>query len=112
MSHRIYPCFAALLASWAVWASGAAAQGEKKASLSEEEQRVLDLVNEARKEAKRPPLKVHPVLTEVARKHSANMAKRRQLEHKLDGKGAEDRLKDAGYRFLGYGENIYAGKQK
>src|SRR5262245_50325762 len=74
-----------------------------------EEEKVLELVNEARKEENLPPLKVSRLLTEVARKHSENMGKQRKLDHKLDDKNPGDRLKDAGYANLGWGENIYGG---
>ncbi len=103
------------LASVACWAAGAGepARGAKgKLKLEPEEERALELVNQARVKAKLPALKVNALLTEVARKHSANMARQGKLEHKLDGKDLEARLEAAGYRWLGFGENIAFSKRK
>jgi uncharacterized protein YkwD len=79
---------------------------EKKFMLSEEEQRVIDLTNAERKKKDLPPLKFNQVLCEVARAHSANMAKHTKVEHNLDGKTPYDRIKGAGYRYLVAGENL------
>jgi uncharacterized protein YkwD len=87
-------------------AARAGSAGEDKVKLTPEETKILELTNEARKEKKLPPLKVSPVLTEVARKHSANMAKQRKLDHKLDGKDPPQRIRDAGYSYGYWGENI------
>src|SRR5262245_45275736 len=98
-----------VLASVACWAvsPGEPGRGTKgKLKLEPEEERALELVNQARTKAKLPALKVNALLTEVARKHSANMARQGKLEHKLDGKDLEERLDSAGYRWLGFGENI------
>ena len=82
-----------------------------KAKLSEEEQRVLDLTNEARKKEGLQPLKVNAVLTKTARAHSENMAKQRKLDHKLDDMNPAQRVEKAGYKFFGVGENIYMSKR-
>jgi uncharacterized protein YkwD len=53
-------------------------------------------------------LRPSPALFELARAHSANMAKQGKMEHKLDGKTAFDRMRDAKYLFLMGAENIAA----
>jgi uncharacterized protein YkwD len=83
-----------------------------KVTLTKEEQRLVDLTNEARKKEGLSTLKVNPVLVGVARKHAEAMAKARKLEHVLDGVGPPDRIKEAGYKFLAYGENIQFSKRK
>lgn len=45
-------------------------------------------------------------LTVVARKQSANMAKRHHLSHLVEGKSLKKRVKKTGYRFKRIGENI------
>jgi uncharacterized protein YkwD len=82
---------------------------EEPPKLSKEEQKVLELTNKAREKGELPPLKVNPVLTKVARAHSANMAKQKKMEHKLDGKDPADRVEEAGYDYRSFGENIAAG---
>jgi uncharacterized protein YkwD len=77
-----------------------------KSKLSEEERVVLGLTNKAREKEKLPPLTLNPVLTEVARAHSKNMAKQKEMEHELDGKGPSQRVKAAGYEYSYVGENI------
>lgn len=79
--------------------------------LSKEEQRILDLTNEVRAKEKLPPLKVNATLLEVARAHSANMAKQQMMEHTLDGKGPPQRVTKAGYDYLSVGENIAFGEK-
>jgi uncharacterized protein YkwD len=91
----------------------AATQGEKGKLKSEpEEERVLELIQEARRKAKVRPYVVSPVLTGVARQHSANMMKQRKLDHELDGKDVDRRLDDAGYRWLRCAENISMSRRK
>jgi uncharacterized protein YkwD len=72
-----------------------------------DEQTVIDRINDMRKEEKLPPLKASNKLTGIARAHSENMAKQRKLDHVLDGKKPGDRLKEGGYKFQFYGENVY-----
>jgi uncharacterized protein YkwD len=74
--------------------------------LTEDEQTILDLTNKAREKEKLPPLKLNPLLTKVARAHSANMAKQGKLSHDLDGKTPSQRMKDAGYAASWGGENV------
>jgi uncharacterized protein YkwD len=77
-----------------------------KVKLSEDEQRVLDLTNQAREKEKLPPLRPNVLLFAAARGHSANMARQGKMEHVLDGKNPGDRVKAAGYRYSWVGENI------
>lgn len=86
--------------------------GEDKFSPTKEEKKLLELVNAERKKEDKAPLKLSPLLTKLARAHSANMAKQRKLEHTLDDKTAFDRLRDAGYEFRKAGENIAYGEGK
>ena len=86
-------------------AGGGAAQ-EPKFKLSAEEQKLLDLTNAERKKKDLPSLKANATLVQVARAHSANMAKQGKMEHKLDGKDPYERMKAAGYRFRAAAENI------
>src|SRR5262249_28454235 len=53
--------------------------------------------------------KLSPLLSKVARAHSANMASQKKLSHFLDGKGPDVRIKEAGYKFATWAENIYYG---
>ncbi len=74
--------------------------------LTAEEQKFLDLTNAERKKANLPTLQADPVLCQVARAHSANMARQGKMEHKLDGKTQYDRIKGAGYKYSTAGENL------
>ena len=76
------------------------------AKLSEIEQAVIDATNAERKKAGLDPLTADPRLMEAARVHAANMAKLDKLDHTLDGQGADDRAKAAGYKFSRLAENI------
>ena len=80
-----------------------------KVELSRSEKAILDLTNQAREKAKLAPLKPHPVLCQMARAHSKNMAMQEKLAHELDGKDPGKRAQDAGYKFAYLGENIAAG---
>jgi uncharacterized protein YkwD len=82
---------------------------EPPLKLSDDEKTLLDLTNAERAKAKLPPLAPNPLLFRVARAHSANMAKKREMKHVLDGKNVDDRLDDVGYDFRKCGENIAEG---
>ena len=99
------------LAILAVTCSAALAENKEKSvfKISEDEQTILDLTNKARKKEKLPALKASETLFNVARAHSANMAKQKKMEHVLDAKNPADRIKAAGYRYSYAGENIAAG---
>src|SRR5262249_29519131 len=97
------------LAVWLLalaWATAEEPKDKPNVKLTDEEKAILDLTNEARAKEKLPPLKPIGTLTEVARGHSANMAKQRKVEHELDGKKPKDRVKATGYPVDGVGENI------
>ena len=82
-------------------------KGTKNLStLADDEKTILELTNKARAEKNLPPLTVNPLLTAAAKAHSANMAKKGEMNHVLDGKNPADRVKEAGYRYSWTGENI------
>src|SRR5690349_13040301 len=92
-------------------AGGLALADEPKTAevkLSKEEQKVLDLTNEARAKEKLPPLKPNATLMKVAQAHSENMARQGKMEHVLDGKNPSGRVEKAGYDYKSVGENIAA----
>jgi len=71
------------------------------------EKQMLDLVNQERQAAGLQPLAPDPELTEVARRHSADMFARGYFAHDTpEGKTPFDRMNDAGVRFLTAGENL------
>jgi len=74
--------------------------------LSDDEKTILDLTNAERAKEKLPPLAPNARLFQAARAHSANMARKGEMKHVLDGKGVENRLDDAGYDWHQCGENI------
>jgi uncharacterized protein YkwD len=84
-------------------------------------QRVLDLVNAARAEARRcgrdrfepaPPLVAAPALMAAASLHSLDMAGRGSLGHEgSDGSSSGERITRAGYEWRAAGENIAAGQR-
>ncbi|HKU77686.1 MAG TPA: CvpA family protein [Pyrinomonadaceae bacterium] len=71
------------------------------------EKQMLDLVNRERQTAGLSPLQADPELTEVARKHSADMFARGYFAHDTpDGLTPFDRMREANVRFLTAGENL------
>jgi uncharacterized protein YkwD len=71
------------------------------------EKQMLDLVNQERQAAGLSPLQADPELTEVARKHSADMFARGYFAHDTpDGLTPFDRMREANVRFLTAGENL------
>jgi uncharacterized protein YkwD len=71
------------------------------------ERQMLDLVNEERVANGLPPLSPDPELTEVARRHSADMFGRGYFAHDTpEGRTPFDRMKAANVRFLVAGENL------
>jgi uncharacterized protein YkwD len=73
-------------------------------------QRVLDLVNQRRAEARLPRLRVDPRLVEAARQHAQDMARGGPFGHVgSDGTSPADRVRQAGYVFFTVGENVAAG---
>ena len=88
---------------------GVAAQDRKepaKFELSADEKSIVEITNKEREKEKLPPVKINLVLSQVARAHSANMAKTGTFDHVVEGKSPADRVKAAGYRFGLVSENI------
>ena len=71
------------------------------------EQKMLDMVNEERAAAGLRPVVADPELTEVARRHSADMFARGYFAHDTpEGRTPFDRMRDANVTFLTAGENL------
>jgi uncharacterized protein YkwD len=71
------------------------------------EAEMLEMVNRERVKNNLPPLAADPEMTEVARRHSADMFARGYFAHNSpDGKTPFDRMKESGVRFLAAGENL------
>lgn len=71
------------------------------------EKQMLDLVNQERQAAGLKPLTPDPELTEVARRHSADMFARGYFAHDTpEGITPFDRMREANVRFLIAGENL------
>jgi uncharacterized protein YkwD len=97
------------LAAIVCLAAGFVVAAEPKADdtkLSKEEQRILDLTNEARAKEKLPPVKINPTLLKVARGYAAKMAREHEMKHDLDGQTPAQRIDKAGYDYRSVGENI------
>lgn len=75
-------------------------------TLSAEEKSLLELTNAIRGREKLPLFQPHPQLFKAARDHSVNMAKQGEMNHILDGKNPNDRVRAAGYRPARLAENI------
>jgi uncharacterized protein YkwD len=80
----------------------------KEVKLLPQEKEIVDLVNQYRAKNKLPPLKLSAMLSDLARQHSANMARQGKLSHKLDDKTPFQRAEAVGYKGL-LGENIAGG---
>jgi uncharacterized protein YkwD len=111
MPRSLIAVLAAALASAAGLSVAAAEEkkGEPKLARTADEKAekaLLELLNKARAEKKLPPLRANPVLTKVARAHSANMAKQGKMSHELDGKNPAKRVLEAGYDYRSVGENV------
>ena len=71
------------------------------------EKQMLDLVNQERVAAGLNPLEADPELTEVARRHSADMFARGYFAHDTpEGRTPFDRMRAANVRFITAGENL------
>jgi uncharacterized protein YkwD len=97
-------------------ALGAAARRDVTASdvsrsvSSPVQQQVLALVNQNRRRYGCDGLSLDRRLIDAANEHAADMARRRYFAHESpNGAGAGDRVRDAGYRWRRYGENIARG---
>lgn len=98
-----------VLLTWLIVPLCARADDKPESKLSDEEKKLVELTNEARAKDKLPPLRVQPQLMEAARKHSANMARQREMNHELDGKGPTQRVRDEKYDYAKVAENVAAG---
>ncbi len=84
------------------------------------EQRLLELINEARAQVRRcgrsrfqsaPPLTPSPALDRAANAHALDIAKRGELSHEgFDGSQPADRATRVGYRWTAIAENVAAGQ--
>jgi uncharacterized protein YkwD/murein DD-endopeptidase MepM/ murein hydrolase activator NlpD len=88
-----------------------AAEGEQRDAAREKRlARMLEVVNEARREAELPPLALNPRLTAAAEKHARDMAQNRLFQHEgTDGSSLEDRVRREGYTFLVLAQNMAYG---
>lgn len=82
------------------------AKAPPKGEMTADETKLIELINAERKKAKLPPLRPHPVLSKVARAHSANMARQQKMEHVLNGKNPGERVLAAKYDYGKISENI------
>jgi uncharacterized protein YkwD len=75
------------------------------------EEELVDLINAERsRQGITPPLQINPLLMQVAGAHSQDMINRNFFDHiNPDGLDPGDRLTNAGYNWLGAGENIGGG---
>jgi uncharacterized protein YkwD len=83
--------------------------GDKAFQQTPAEIKIFELTNQERKKEDAKALKLNPALSKIARAHSENMARQGKMEHKLDDKGADDRVREGGYKFSAMAENIAAG---
>jgi uncharacterized protein YkwD len=109
---RINTCLTLLCSGAFCWSLVQANQGASPTfSQTSNELQLFELTNLERKKKDLPPLKLSPILSKIARAHSENMARQGKMEHKLDGKGPLDRLRDADYKFVKGGENLASGNE-
>ena len=83
---------------------------EDPLDLTAEESELIDLINAERLSHGVGPVRPSNVLMQVARAHSQDMIDRAFFDHaNPDGWGPGDRLDNAGYNWMNYGENIGGG---
>ena len=95
---------AAFLAALAACRGGAGEAGEIE--VSDEEKAIVELTNAERKKADLAPLQLNARLLAAARGHSANMARKNEVAHELDGKTMPERVQEKGYKYSLVGENV------
>jgi uncharacterized protein YkwD len=95
----------AVLAAAAAAARPADDKGQRL-QMTAEERQLLELTNAERAKEKLPPLAPNATLFRVARAHSANMARKQDMNHVLDGKDPARRVREARYDYKTVGENI------
>jgi hypothetical protein len=106
MAMRLNLLFGSICLSLAALSPAILAAETQPFSISEKEQAVIDATNAERAKTGAPELKPNPLLMQAARQHSENMARQKTLSHVLDGKGAEDRIKELGYKYFAVAENV------
>lgn len=90
--------------------TGQPALTEDQLELTAEESELINLINAERASHGLGPVRMSNVLMQVARAHSQDMIDRDFFDHTSpDGWGPRDRLDNAGYNWMTYGENIGAG---
>ena len=90
--------------------TGQPALTEDQLELTAEESELINLINAERASHGLGPVRMSNVLMQVARAHSQDMIDRDFFDHvNPDGWGPRDRLDNAGYNWMTYGENIGAG---
>ena len=104
------PTLIVLLASGVLGGDKELPAKAKPAPFAADEKALLDLLNEARKKEKLPPLKANATLRKVALGHSENMAKQEKMAHQLDGKGVGDRTAAGDYDYRVVRENLAAAE--
>lgn len=107
--------------TWIVLAARLSPPAALPSDVSAVAERVLELVNVARLEARlcgrnqfaaAAPLTLSSVLSEVARLHALDMAQRGSLGHRgSDGSRAAERITRSGYSWRASGENVAAGQR-
>jgi uncharacterized protein YkwD len=80
---RYVRCLAAFLLGCCALSVQADPPAQEEFKMTPREKEVVDLTNLERKKKDLPPLKPNPLLYKIARDHSANMAKQRQMKHVL-----------------------------
>jgi uncharacterized protein YkwD len=74
------------------------------------QQQILTLINRNRERGGCDDLSLDRRLIDAANEHAADMARRRYFAHQSpNGDGAGDRVRETGYRWKRYGENIARG---
>lgn len=108
---RSLVCLFALVLMPALFVRAADKKEKPKLQMSDDEKKLLELTNQERARAKLPPLKPNLILFKVARAHSANMVKKGDMNHVLDGKNPAQRVLAAGYDYRSVAENIGFGEK-
>ncbi len=112
--RRVVLLFAVVLGLFTVIAPtqlAAAPQAQPaQVRLNAQMQRIVELINQHRKQARLAPVSVHPVLTSCAQQYSEVQASLGAISHTgPDGSTPGQRLTRCGYRWSAYGENLAAG---
>jgi hypothetical protein len=93
-----------LLLTLVVSAMGFAAEDDAAVRALEKE--IISRTNDERELRGLAALTENEKLRKAALAHSHNMALQRTLSHELDGRNADERVKEAGYDYFAVGENV------